>query len=193
MITCYPIHLFRSDGITLSLLFLGMLLAFTSMNAQDNVSNDLTGHIVYGTIISPDDAPLDGVNVYIKGTQEGTRTDLRGNYQIHVKSNQVLVFSHVGYIPMEKTITDSEMLYLRMVQDIQELSPVVISGDDEMHYCPESSLGGYSMHRASINTGFDPVREERIRKRRLAQRNAAEFKRIKRQRKKEEKKSAKGS
>ncbi|WP_177192303.1 TonB-dependent receptor [Chitinophaga arvensicola] len=56
---------------------------------------------VSGRVFSEEKKPLEGVNVVIKGTTQGTSTDADGNFVISAEPGQVLVFSSVGYIPQE--------------------------------------------------------------------------------------------
>ena len=49
--------------------------------------------------------PLPGVNVIVKGTTIGTTTDANGNYTLTVpKSDNVLIFSFIGYATKEETV-----------------------------------------------------------------------------------------
>ncbi len=58
---------------------------------------------VQGTVTaSPGDEPLPGVNIRVKGTTEGSITDLDGRYTIQVPSSEaVLVFSYLGFVTQE--------------------------------------------------------------------------------------------
>jgi TonB-dependent starch-binding outer membrane protein SusC len=47
---------------------------------------------------------LPGVNVVIKNTTIGLSTDANGQYSISVSPGQVLVFTSVGYLPVEVTV-----------------------------------------------------------------------------------------
>ena len=61
------------------------------------------GITVTGTITSAEDATgLPGVNVIVKGTVQGTVTDIEGNYNIEVAdASTVLTFSSVGFVTQE--------------------------------------------------------------------------------------------
>lgn len=62
------------------------------------VQNLLGQNVVKGTVYDESDkSPLPGVNVVLKGTTVGVVTDLDGNYEIGVPSeNSVLIFSFIG-------------------------------------------------------------------------------------------------
>ncbi|MCK5281411.1 MAG: carboxypeptidase-like regulatory domain-containing protein, partial [Cyclobacteriaceae bacterium] len=61
---------------------------------------------ISGTILSgADGAPLPGVNIFEKGTLNGTISDQNGKYKIAVKNeSSVLEFSSIGFITEEITV-----------------------------------------------------------------------------------------
>ena len=72
--------------------------------------------------------PLPGVNVFAKGTNTGTVTDLNGNYQLSVADEtEILVFSSVGYITEEVVIGDRAIIDVQMALDIQSLDEIVVT------------------------------------------------------------------
>jgi len=69
------------------------------------------------------------VNVIIKGTTNGTVTDINGDYSIEVPSeNTVLVFSSVGFIQEERTVGTNTVINVTLNVDIKELSEIVVIG-----------------------------------------------------------------
>ncbi len=72
---------------------------------------------------------LPGVNVIIKGTAQGTVTDVDGNYNIVVPSSEaILVFSSVGFVPEEVTVGNTSVIDIVMIPDITSLEEVVVIG-----------------------------------------------------------------
>ena len=56
------------------------------------------GITINGTVRDPQQEPLIGVNVHVKGTTIGTVTDMNGNYFLEVPNqNAVLEFSYIGF------------------------------------------------------------------------------------------------
>ncbi|MEQ9440910.1 MAG: TonB-dependent receptor [Cyclobacteriaceae bacterium] len=101
------------------LLFLG--LSISPSYAQDRA--------VSGTVTADEEGALPGVNILIKGTTQGTVTDVEGNYRITVPGPEsVLVFSAVGYSSEEITVGNQSTLDVLMLPDIQSLSEVVVVG-----------------------------------------------------------------
>ena len=60
------------------------------------------GHSISGIVTDGTDEPLIGVSVVVKGTTNGTSTDVNGRYVLdNVGINSTFVFSYVGYITQE--------------------------------------------------------------------------------------------
>ena len=84
---------------------------------------------IKGKVTASDGSSLPGVNVVEKGTQNGTVTDLNGNYSITlINPESVLVFSYVGYLSEEIEIAGQEVVDMMMIEDIQRLDEVVVIG-----------------------------------------------------------------
>jgi len=71
---------------------------------------------------------LPGVNVVIKGTTQGTITDLEGRFALDVPQGSTLVFSFIGYKPVEVVFTGQPNLEIILEEELKELSEVVIMG-----------------------------------------------------------------
>jgi hypothetical protein len=83
---------------------------------------------VFGTVFGEDGEPLPGVNVVVKGTTVGTVTDLNGNYNITLpNSGSELVFSYIGYVTEDVAVSGST-IDIQMIEDIAQLSEVVVTG-----------------------------------------------------------------
>lgn len=65
---------------------------------------------ISGRLTSTEDgSPLPGVNIVIKGTNEGTVTDVNGYYSIQVPIGATLVFSFVGLKTSEVVVTETNL------------------------------------------------------------------------------------
>ena len=71
---------------------------------------------------------LPGVNIIIKGTTQGTASDINGNYQLNAAKGSVLVFSFVGYITEEKEVDESTTINMALAQTTEKLGEVVVIG-----------------------------------------------------------------
>lgn len=84
---------------------------------------------VTGKVTSGEDGlPLPGVNILLKGTAIGTISDSNGDYVINVTSSQdVLVFSFVGYIAQEVPVEGRSNISVALTTDARQLSEVVVT------------------------------------------------------------------
>ena len=85
---------------------------------------------VSGVITSEEDGePLPGVTVLVKGTTNGTITDIDGRYQLTVGNNDaVLVVSFVGFQSEEITVGNQTTINVSMEMDVTSLEEVVVVG-----------------------------------------------------------------
>lgn len=72
--------------------------------------------------------PLPGVNILVKGTSQGTVTDVNGNYKLNVPSDATLVYSYVGFTTMEVPVNGRSVIDVQMTTDIELLSEIVVIG-----------------------------------------------------------------
>ncbi len=87
------------------------------------------GTTVSGTVTSPEEGALPGVNVLVKGTSTGTVTDIDGKYSLNVpQGNDVLVFSSIGYETQEVTIGSRTAIDVSLRTDVQSLEEIVVVG-----------------------------------------------------------------
>ncbi|MGF1638130.1 MAG: SusC/RagA family TonB-linked outer membrane protein [Cyclobacteriaceae bacterium] len=72
---------------------------------------------------------LPGVNVVVKGTAQGTVTDMEGRYTLDVPgSESILVFSSVGYLTEEVVVGGRSVLNMDLTADITALEEIVVVG-----------------------------------------------------------------
>ena len=85
---------------------------------------------VTGTVTSKSDgSTMPGVNVVIKGTQIGTTTDASGKYSIVVNDDKpvTLVFSYIGYDPIEVPLASQTVLNVSLVENVSTLDEAVVT------------------------------------------------------------------
>ncbi|MGD1890382.1 MAG: SusC/RagA family TonB-linked outer membrane protein [Cyclobacteriaceae bacterium] len=84
---------------------------------------------VSGTVTSPNDNEgLPGVNVLVKGTTQGTVTDIEGKYSINAEENDILVFSSIGFVSQEVPVDGRSTINITMTEDVQALEEIVVIG-----------------------------------------------------------------
>lgn len=116
-------------------------LKFMQVNDLINVNvkdyggqNDLMGELkrvtITGRVTSEEDNEgLPGVTVLIKGTTQGTVTDVDGNFRLNVQDeNAVLVFSSMGFISEEVNVGNQTVIDIVLTPDLAALDEVVVIG-----------------------------------------------------------------
>ena len=96
------------------------LFQFTSMVAQEKT--------VTGTVTSSGDGlTLPGVNVILKGTNQGTVTDMDGKFTLMVPDNATLVFSSLGFATREVQVGNQLVINISLTEDLEGLDEVVVT------------------------------------------------------------------
>ncbi|MGN7990483.1 SusC/RagA family TonB-linked outer membrane protein [Pedobacter sp. 22226] len=72
--------------------------------------------------------PIPGVSVKLKGGTATTVTDGSGNFSIKVPEDATLVFTYVGYVDQEIQVKNQTNINVRLVENNQNLSEVVVVG-----------------------------------------------------------------
>lgn len=84
---------------------------------------------ISGTVSDSSGAPLPGVSVLVKGTQNGASTDPEGNYSLqNVAGDAILEISFIGYQTQEVPVGDREVINVTLRPDLQSLDEVVVVG-----------------------------------------------------------------
>lgn len=84
---------------------------------------------------------LPGVSVMVKGTGNGTITDIDGKYAVSVNPSDVLLFSFIGFATQEIPVGEKKSIDIGLEVDVQSLEEVVV-----VDY-------GYGNVKKSDNTG----------------------------------------
>lgn len=92
---------------------------------EESVLEEIT---VSGTVTDEEGEGLPGATVTVKGTNNGTITDVEGKYTIKAQDNGTLVFSFVGYITEEIAVNNSTTIDVTMSPDITSLDEIVVVG-----------------------------------------------------------------
>lgn len=99
-------------------------MRIASVDRQDNEAKTISGVVTDTT-----GSPLPGVTVFVKGTGNGTITDVNGNYFIpNVQDSNSLVYSFVGMKTQEIPTANKAQIDIAMPADDIALSEVVAIG-----------------------------------------------------------------
>ena len=87
------------------------------------------GRQVSGTVTDAKGEPQIGVSVGVKGTTQGTMTDIDGKFKIKVPSDKsVLRFTYVGFKPHEVTVGKQSTFKIVLHEEAKDLDEVVVIG-----------------------------------------------------------------
>lgn len=82
-----------------------------------------------GTVLDNLGQTLPGVNIVVKGTQNGVATDFDGNFTINnLKKGDVIVFTYIGYVTQELIYNNQQEVSITLKEDAQQLTDVVVIG-----------------------------------------------------------------
>lgn len=90
------------------------------MQAQDR--------LISGKVTDESGVPLPGVNIIVKGTTTGTTTNFDGLYQINAKDTDVLVFTYIGYLTLERVVGKLHTISVSLEISKAALDEVVVVG-----------------------------------------------------------------
>ena len=120
--------IFRSRlGLALCFMLAGGAIIPQSSVLKAETSVTQQSRKITGTITDAKGEPLLGVNVVVKGTTNGTITDLDGKYVLEVEPNAILVISYIGYVT-QQTPASGNVMNITLKEDTQNLDEVVVVG-----------------------------------------------------------------
>lgn len=131
---------------------LGIILLFcftANLFAQD--ASTVTGQVTD----AGSGEVLPGVNVIVKGTDQGTSTDLEGRYEVSVPSlSDTLIYSFVGYQTQEVPINGRTTINVSMQLEVVSGEEVIVVGygtrQKETATGSISAVSGESLERAPV-------------------------------------------
>ena len=106
----------------ISILFFVILVITTNMIYAQNTTN------ISGKISSSIGEPMIGASIMVKGTTNGTITDIDGNFRIEASPTATLIISYVGYVTQEVQIADRKSVNIILKEDTGLLEEIVVVG-----------------------------------------------------------------
>lgn len=83
---------------------------------------------VAGRVTDASGQPLEGVTVFVKGTQRGTATNADGRFQIEASKGDVLIFRIVGFKEQSVVVGDNGVPVVALESSHSDLDEVVVVG-----------------------------------------------------------------
>lgn len=126
MIMRPKLNCFSFKGTVLFALVLVLFMGGIKVSANESIPQGL---VLKGVVKDKDGAmPLPGVAVVIKGTTQGTTTDIDGNFSLSAKQGDVVQFRFVGYIEKSVTVSNNNFIEVILEQDLYGIDEVVVTG-----------------------------------------------------------------
>ena len=133
----------------LMLLLGAFLVCFNALGQQKTIT---------GKILSADDGQtIPGASIRIKGSTKATQTDSNGSYSIQAQAGDVLVFSFIGLVSQERTVSTANVINVTLKPDANSLSEVEITTAYGINRNPASL--GYSAPKVSGDEVSNTQRE----------------------------------
>ncbi|MDR1153761.1 MAG: TonB-dependent receptor [Bacteroidales bacterium] len=110
----------NSKFIVKTILCLILLSLSSNLFAQQTIA-------VSGTVTDETGETLIGASVLVKGTRNGTVTDIDGKYQLTCPPNAVLRVSYISYEEKEISIDGHSVVNIQLTSNSHQLSEVVVS------------------------------------------------------------------
>ena len=108
----------------------------TVLNAQQQTRKAV------GVVTDKTGEAIIGANVIVKGTTNGTITDMDGRFELDVPNNATLQVSYIGFNTQEIVFTGQPSIEVQLVDDTQALDEVVVTA---LGIKREKKALGYSM------------------------------------------------
>lgn len=129
----------KSNGVpmlksTLPIILFSMFPGVASIAATESATpeNPLVSMVtqqnkkVSGVVYDTNGDPAIGANVIVKGTTNGTITDMDGKYTLEVPANAILQISYIGYNTQEIPVGNKTTINVNLKEDTQALDEVVV-------------------------------------------------------------------
>lgn len=92
-------------------------------SAQQQANKRITG-----VVKDANGEPVIGANIVVKGTTNGTITDMDGNFVLDVPAGAILHVSYIGYSDKEIPVGNQTVLTVSLAEDSRALEEVVVIG-----------------------------------------------------------------
>ena len=111
------------------LMLLGLMFGAALSGSQTSYGSAMAAS-VSGVVVDADsNDPIVGASILIKGTSNGTVSDVDGHFSLNVNQLPVrLVISFIGYATQEINVTSSQPVTVRLKQESMMVDEVIVTG-----------------------------------------------------------------
>ena len=111
---------------------LGYTLSENNLVILSEKGRTVSAVAITGKVTDESNQPLPGVSVIIKGTKQGTQTDVNGRYTLNIPdanaNNVTLVFSFIGYNTQEVLLSGNTTVNIQLKPASNSLNELVVVG-----------------------------------------------------------------
>lgn len=115
------------DGTNISYAMEGSNIMLMEKPSTESAPQQDTRQIT-GTVVDAAGVSVIGANVMVKGTTNGTITDIDGKFMLEVAKDAILQVSYIGYTNQEIPVGNQSVLKIALKEDTQALDEVVVIG-----------------------------------------------------------------
>lgn len=128
-------------------------LSNSKITAFDIEDEQAANIVVKGRVVDEKGEGLPGVSVKIKGTTNGTVSDVNGDFSINAPENATLIFSFIGYEAQEVAVNSRTTINVKMASASRSLNEVVVTAlgikkDEKKLGYSVTTVGGDDLNKA---------------------------------------------
>lgn len=123
---------------------------------EKSLSQQTNKRKLIGIVVDAIGEPIIGANIMVKGTTNGTVTDIDGKFTLEITDNEILQVSYIGYTNQDIPVGKRSTLEIKLTEDTETLEEVVVIG----YGVQKKSVVTASISKVSSNEleGTSPVR-----------------------------------
>lgn len=120
----------QSLALAIALLGAGPVLYGNAADVSRHESAGIQQQVrkITGVIKDATGEPVIGANVVVKGTTNGTMSDVDGKFELQVPAGAILQVSYIGYVAQEIPVKEQAVLNVLLKEDSEMLDEVVVVG-----------------------------------------------------------------
>lgn len=104
------------------------IIPMTAIPIEPTIVEEPVLRSITGTVLDEKGLGLPGASILVKGTNQGTTSDINGRFELTVPDKPVvLVISFVGYVTQEIAVDEKSLVQVSMVPNVNALTEVVVT------------------------------------------------------------------
>lgn len=119
--------LFEGTDITYSVIDKNIILSTKEIIASNPPNAQQFGRLIKGKVTDEKGEAIIGANVLIKGTTNGTITDIDGQFSLEANDSDVIQISFIGYLSQEIPVGNKSSFNVSLREDAKNLDEVVVT------------------------------------------------------------------